>query len=416
LLVLLGPTGTGKSALAIDVARRIEGEIVGCDALQVYRGLDAATAKPPEADRREVAHHLLDCVDPRSDHTMVEYVQAADRAIREIDARGRVPVVVGGSGLYLRGLLRGYIEAPAGDPELRSRIRTIIERGGAERLQALLERQDPDSAERIPATDTQRLIRALELIHRGGTSWSKRLDAGGSWSRGPGRYPSLKIGLDMERERHRERLDGRVDAFFEAGLVAEVRRLLERGVPRTANAFKALGYREVLRAIEAGCDPEGVRDEVRRNTRRYAKRQRTWFRREPAVLWLDAELDRETLVERVVSGWLGSACYTPPRSRAEDAMDADSRNLQNDFFNAVRKERTTLTVFLGNGKRLTGRLKSFDKFTLLLENHQGEQMIFKHAISTVSACARPAEASVDEANRSRMANAVGHQSVQRDRD
>jgi len=173
-------------------------------------------------------------------------------------------------------------------------------------LRALLERHDPDSAVRIPATDTQRLTRAIELVYRGGTSWSVRLDGEGRWSRGEERYPSLKIGLDLKRPRHRERLDARVDGFFDAGLVDEVRRLRERGVSRAANAFQAIGYREVLRAIEAGCDPEDVRDDVRRNTRRYAKRQRTWFRGEPEVLWLDAELGREVLVERVVRLWRGS--------------------------------------------------------------------------------------------------------------
>jgi len=302
VLVLLGPTGTGKSDVALEVARLLDGEIIGCDALQVYRGLDAATAKPPPAARRAVRHHLVDCVDPRTDYTMADYARAADGAVAAVVSRGRVPLVVGGTGLYLRGLLRGIIEAPARDPELRGRLYRIVERGGTERLRGWLRRHDPASERRIPAADVQRLVRAIELA-RGGASWSDRLRDGGTWGTGVGRYRSLKIGLDMDRERHGARLDARVDGFFEAGLVGEVRALLQGGIPKEANALKAIGYREVLRAIDRGEDPEAVRDEVRHNTRRYAKRQRTWFRAEPGVVWLDATTEAAALAERIVELW-----------------------------------------------------------------------------------------------------------------
>jgi tRNA dimethylallyltransferase len=305
VLVLLGPTGTGKSDVALEVARLLDGEIIGCDALQVYRGLDAATAKPPPAARRAVNHHLVDCVDPRTDYTMADYVRAADGAVATVVSRGRVPLVVGGTGLYLRGLLRGFIDAPARDPELRGRLYRIVERGGTERLRRWLRRHDPASERRIPAADVQRLVRAIELVGGGGASWSDRLRDGGTWATGVERYRSLKIGLDMDREQHGARLDARVDGFFEAGLVGEVRTLLQRGIRQEANAFKAIGYREVLRAIDRGEDPEAVRDEVRRNTRRYAKRQRTWFRAEPGVVWLDAATEATALAERIAELWRG---------------------------------------------------------------------------------------------------------------
>jgi tRNA dimethylallyltransferase len=303
VLVLLGPTGTGKSDVALEVARLLDGEIVGCDALQVYRGLDAATAKPSPTARRAVRHHLIDCVDPRTDYTMADYVRAADGAVAAVLSRGRVPLIVGGTGLYLRGLLRGFIDAPARNAALRGRLYGIVERGGTERLRGWLRRHDPASERRVPAADVQRLVRAIELAHEGGPSWSERLRDTGTWSSGAERYCSVKVGLDMDREQHAALLDARVDRFFEAGLVREVRELLREGVPKEANALKAIGYREVLRAIDRGEDPEGVRDEIRRNTRRYAKRQRTWFRSEPGVVWLDAALDARALAERVVRLW-----------------------------------------------------------------------------------------------------------------
>jgi len=210
---------------------------------------------------------------------------------------------VGGTGLYLRGLLRGVIAAPARDSALRRRLYAIVERGGAERLHAWLGRRDPDSARRIPPADLRRLVRAIELARGEGGNWSDRLRAEGTWSDRSERYVSLKIGLEMDRERHRARLDLRVREFFEAGLVREVEGLLQRGVPREANSFKAIGYAEVLRALQRGEDPERVCEEVQRNTWRYAKRQRTWFRSEPDVLWLEAEMPCGDLVTEISRRW-----------------------------------------------------------------------------------------------------------------
>jgi tRNA dimethylallyltransferase len=303
LLVLLGPTGTGKSSLAVDLALALSGEIVGCDSLQVYRGFDVATAKPTPEERRRVPHHLIDAVDPRVDYSMADYVSDADAAVGEIASRDRLPLIVGGTGLYLRGLLRGVIAAPARDTVLRRRLYAIVARGGADRLHAWLERRDPESARRIPPADVRRLVRAIELARGEGGNWSERLRAEGTWSGRSERYVALKIGLDMDRERHRARLDDRVRDFFEAGLVREVEGLLRQGVPREANSFKAIGYAEVLRAIQRGDDPERVCEEVQRNTWRYAKRQRTWFRSEPDVLWLEAEMSHDELVAEISKRW-----------------------------------------------------------------------------------------------------------------
>ena len=308
LLVVLGPTGTGKSRAALEVARLLRGEIVGCDAYQVYCGLDAATGKPPAEFRRAVPHHLVDHVDPRTDFSMADYVRAAEDAIHAIAGRGHVPLVVGGNGLYLRGLLRGVLKAPPRDPELRARLHRIIDKGGAPRLWTWLARRDPDTARRLGPGDVQRLVRAIELARGDGANWSERLKQAGTWTSGQERYRTLKIGLDMARELHHERIDRRVDGFFAAGVVAEVERLLRQEVPREANAFKAIGYREVLRALERGRDPESVREEVRKNTRGYAKRQRTWFRAEPGVVWLDAAEPPSAIGRRVVELWRDLEC------------------------------------------------------------------------------------------------------------
>lgn len=302
ILVLVGPTGAGKSEVAVEVAECLGGEIVGCDALQVYRGLECATAKPSAGARARVPHHLVDVLDPRTDYSMADYVRAAEAAIAAIVTRGRVPLVVGGTGLYLRGLLHGVLAAPGRDVALRARLARIVERGGAGKLRGWLVRHDPLSAARIPVADRQRLLRAIELA-RSGTSWSTRLSEEGRFTAGAERYRALKLGLDLEREALRARLAARVDGFFAEGLVAEVRALVDSGLSPAANALKALGYREVMRALMSGRDPEGAREEVKRNTCRYAKRQRTWFRSEPGLSWLDGALPRASLVERIVALW-----------------------------------------------------------------------------------------------------------------
>lgn len=279
---------------------------MGCDALQVYRGLDAATAKPSAEARRRVPHHLVDVADPREAFSLATYVREADAAIEAIVGRGRVPVVVGGTGMYLRGLLAGIVATPPRDAALRERLHGIAARRGSAPLHRWLERLDPGSARRLMPSDTQRIVRALELALEGSGSWSERLAEGGTWGRGVERYAALKFGVDRPREGLAARLAARVDAFFAAGLVEEVRALLAAGVPREANALKAIGYREVADAIARGDDPAAVRDAVVAATRRYAKRQRTWFRKEPGLTWLDASEGPDALAAAIAAIWRGS--------------------------------------------------------------------------------------------------------------
>lgn len=306
LLVICGPTGTGKSQLALRVAERLRGEIVGCDALQVYRGLDAATAKPTRAEREVVPHWLVDVADPRGDYSVADYVRDADAAIATILSRGGVPVIAGGSGMYLRALLKGIVAAPPRDEALRGRLRSLMARFGAPRLHRLLGRLDPGTAARVDPTDAQRIVRALELALPPGGTWSARLAREGTWTLSGERFPSVKFGLDLDRAVLAERLAARVDGFLDAGLVAEVEGLLAAGVPETANAFKGIGYREILGARREGRVPASTRDAIVVATRQYAKRQRTWFRKEPGVVWLDASRSVDALVGEVVDAWNAS--------------------------------------------------------------------------------------------------------------
>jgi tRNA dimethylallyltransferase len=253
-----------------------------------------------------VPHHLLDLRDPCSDFNVADYLRAATEAIRGIAERGNVPVVVGGTGMYLRGLLRGIVETPARDEALRERLRRMAARHGSARLHRFLSSLDPGSAARLAPADGQRVVRALELALLGGANWSERLAREGTWSAARERYRTLKIGLDMERAALVDRLAARVDAFFAAGLVEEVRALLAAGVPKSANAFKAIGYREVIAALGAGHDPETAREAVKISTRRYAKRQRTWFRAEPGIVWLDAAEGPARLAARIAELWRGA--------------------------------------------------------------------------------------------------------------
>ena len=300
---MVGPTGTGKTALALELAEEIHGELIGCDALQVYRRFDIGTAKPSARERGRVPHHLIDELDPEEDFTLARFVRRAQRAIEDVHTRGAQPIVVGGTGMYLRGLLRGIVTAPEVDPALRRRLRELADRRGEHAMHRWLRRVDPASASRVEPGDRHRVGRALEWWVSSRTRWSERLETHGTWDSGQERFNCLKIGLDAKPEWLRHRLDQRVEGFFSAGLVDEVRELLESGVSRTCNAFRAIGYREVAEALQNPDAEVEVIDRVKIHTRRYARRQRTWFRQEPGIVWLDASSSRRELRDAALDAW-----------------------------------------------------------------------------------------------------------------
>ena len=286
LLVVVGPTAVGKSEFALLACERFGGEIIGVDSMQVYRGLDRGTAKPGPRELRRVPHHGIDLAEPGEDFSLGDFVRHAEAAIVSIRRRGRLPVLVGGTGLYLRGLLKGIAEIPRRDEPLRARLRALSERRGPAGLHRLLARVDPAGAARLRPGDRQRLVRALEVYFVARRRFSDLIDESPF---GPDRFATVKIGLSMAREPLYRLIDARVDRFFAEGLADEVRRMLEAGRAETANAFKALGYRETLLHLGGALRLAEAVALTKRNTRRYAKRQLTWFRREEEVAWFEIE-------------------------------------------------------------------------------------------------------------------------------
>ena len=254
------------------------------DSAAVYRGFDAATAKPPASLRAEIPHHLIDVADPRRDFSAGDYARLAGAAIDRIHAAGRRAVLVGGTGLYLRVLMRGLAEMPRRNAALRDALVRWEVRRGEGSLHRMLASLDPSTAQRLAPRDRQRIVRAVEVIFVTGRPMSSLIAASPF---GEEMYPSAKIGLMMSWRLLTARIEARVEEFFAAGLVEEVRGLLGAGVPRGANAFKALGYREVLAHLDGKLSLEETLALVKLSTRRYARRQLTWFRREPGVVWFE---------------------------------------------------------------------------------------------------------------------------------
>ena len=299
-IVLLGPTATGKSEIGIHLARRLGGRIISADSMQVYRGLDAGTCKPSLESRREIPHELIDVADPVEAFSAGRFARLAMEAIDRTVRAGLTPIIVGGTGLYIRALLSGIAPMPARDEKVRRRLYDKARRCSAASLHQDLAAVDPSTAARLGPNDLQRVVRALEVIELTGIPLSGHIQASAFR---PEVLPALKVGLTMDRKLLDRRIEERVDRIFELGIVDEVRHILAAGVPPEANAFKALGYREVIGHLRGEIGLDEAIALVKRNTRRYARRQLQWFRREPGVHWLDVAgaLGRpEPLVEAIV--------------------------------------------------------------------------------------------------------------------
>jgi tRNA dimethylallyltransferase len=280
-VVIAGPTGTGKSELALRLAESVRGEIVNFDSIQLYRGFDIGSAKPPAEVRLRIRHHLFDILDADQEFNAADYARLARPIVDKIDS----PILVGGTFFYLRALLAGLPEMPPSDQAVRARLQRIASRaGGQQRLHRWLSKIDPDSGRSIAPGDRHRVERALEVWIAGGRKIS-------SWQRPTARtseeIPSIKIALSLEREELVKSLDARVDAMYRVGLIEETRRLLER-YPPTVRPFESIGYREAVAVLANRMTPEQAMAETRRRTRAYAKRQVTWLRAERNVHWVDA--------------------------------------------------------------------------------------------------------------------------------
>lgn len=296
LVAIVGPTATGKSALGIALAQRFGGEIVSCDSTAVYRGFDIGTDKVPPAQQGGVPHHLIDVADPTEEYSAARYAREAAAAIRSITARGRLPILVGGTGLYYRALTRGFFPGPARDPALRSRLDRIAARRGPEALHRWLGRVDPASAGRIQPRDQKRLVRALEVYCLTG----RPLTAHFADTVPPlPEYAIVTYALQIPAAETAERVSRRVDDQFARGVVDEVRGLLAAGVPRTAHPFTGLVYRQVMEHLEGVRDEPATRELIVRENRRYSRRQLIWFRKEPNLQWIHAAGERVDTQQRV---------------------------------------------------------------------------------------------------------------------
>lgn len=285
LIAILGPTATGKSALGIALAERFNGEIINCDSTAVYRGFDIGTDKVPFEQRRGIPHHLIDIADPTDEYTAAQFGRDAAAAVVDIHSRGRLPILVGGTGFYYRALTRGLFPGPGKDAALRARLERIAQRKGVEKLHRMVSRVDPASGARIQARDLKRLVRALEVYFRTGKPLTAHFDE--TVSPLP---PDVRVGaiaLQMPAPWLADRLAARVDEQFDSGLMDEIHGLLAAGVPADARPFGGLVYRQAMEYLKGVRDEASTRALIAQENRKYARRQLIWFRKEPNLVWFD---------------------------------------------------------------------------------------------------------------------------------
>ena len=297
VIVICGATATGKSDIAIEVAQAIGAEIINADSMQLYRGMDIGTAKLPEGERGGIPHHLLDVLDVNQDSTVAWYQEQARSMITDIHARGKDAVIVGGTGLYIKAILDD-LNFPDTDPEVRAKLEAEAEEFGSASLFTRLEELDPAAALAIDRANTRRIIRALEVIEITGQPFTANLPREDS-----SRYPdALQFGLVMDREHLRDRIDLRVDRMWEAGFVAEVDHLIEMGIRDGATAQRALGYAQLIAMRDGTMSEEEAKEDTKRASRQYARRQETWFSRDARITWVAQHQPRlETILQKINS-------------------------------------------------------------------------------------------------------------------
>ncbi len=284
IICIAGPTASGKTALAVELAKELDGEVVSCDSMQVYRRMDIGTAKPTKDEMQGIVHHMLDVADPWEEFSVSRYCAMAAPIVDGILARGKTAIIAGGTGLYMDALIKGNDFAPCPSTGVRAQLEAQADREGMEAMHARLSAVDPDCAARLHLADRKRILRALEVYYETGetiTAHNERTKAI------PPRYSPLWFGLEDENRRDLyARIDRRVDAMLELGLLEEIRSLLREGIPEKCTAMQAIGYKEFVAALAGACTVAEAAQQVQQSSRHYAKRQLTWFRRNSAIHWL----------------------------------------------------------------------------------------------------------------------------------
>ena len=299
IFAIAGPTCSGKTALGVRLAKHVGGEVVNFDSVQLYQGIEVATAKPTEEEKQGIPHHLIDYVDPNVNYTAADWARDAAPKIAEIERRGKFPILVGGTGFYLRTLRNPLFESPPTDPSVRMRLRNLKDEKGAEHLHAILAEQDPVAAAKLFPRDAPRVMRALEYIEQTGHLFSQHQ---------PNREPAPEFAeriklfvLNPQRELLYDRINARAEGHFAAGLVEEVKQLLATGVSEMGNALGAHGYRRVCELLRGERTLDSAVERTKQDVRNYAKRQLTWFRREADAVWLDGFGDEEAVLELLLA-------------------------------------------------------------------------------------------------------------------
>ena len=284
IICVAGPTASGKTSLSIALAKALDGEVISCDSMQIYRGMDIGTAKPTTEEMAGIPHHMLDVVSPADDFSVSRYCEMADPILQDILARGKTAIIAGGTGLYMDALIRGNSFAPFPSTGMREKLEAEADAIGMEAMAEKLRAIDPESAQRLPVNDRKRIIRALEVYYETGetiTQHNQKTQAI------PPKYNPIWFALEDEnRQDLYDRIDARVDIMLELGLIEEIHKLLAQGIPEKCTAMQAIGYKEFLDAIHGHCTVQEAADLVKQSSRRYAKRQLTWLRRNEAICWL----------------------------------------------------------------------------------------------------------------------------------
>lgn len=298
LIAVVGPTAVGKTKASIDLAIRLETEIISGDSMLVYQGMNIGTAKPCPVEQSGVIHHLIDILDPAADYSVVDFQAQASNLVHDINRKGKIPILAGGTGLYVKALLEGYQFATApGSDELRRSLAQLADEHGPEHIYRQLQEGDPQTAARLHPNDLRRVIRALEVCLSTGETVSQRCAASDKGLI----YDTAVIGLTMERSLLYKRINERVDTMFANGLVEEVTSLLAKGVPTTSQSMQGIGYKEVVLYLKGETDLPTTVEKIKQATRNFAKRQLTWYRKMPYIQWFDAALPYDILMETIYS-------------------------------------------------------------------------------------------------------------------
>ena len=300
LIVIAGPTASGKTALAVELARRLDTEIISGDSMLVYKGLDIGTAKPGKKEMGGIRHHLIDILDAGAGFNVTDFINLAKPVITLLNQQGRIPILAGGTGLYIKSLVEGYqFNETSGDPEYRESLQRLAEEKGREYVFDMLRKVNPDAAERLHINNFRRIIRALEVYHLGGEQISEEKASELA-------YDVFAIGLGWERSVLYERINRRVEIMMEQGLYNEVEGLLKNGISDSCQSMKGIGYKELLPAVRGEISLDEAADKIKQNTRHFAKRQLTWYRKMPYIRWYDAQAEAdERLADKIYHDMAG---------------------------------------------------------------------------------------------------------------